>query len=104
MGNQFVAGLADDSKLDMVQLYLQDQPITIPPVKTAVIKAYSRIGRASLFNKRAVSSSKQDEVSQNEVNLELMNFFKGLHYLLGTHILSIKSGKHERTGSNVGNQ
>ena len=45
MGNQFVAGIADEGKLDMVQLYLSNEKaITFPLAKAAVIKAYSRLG------------------------------------------------------------
>lgn len=81
MGNQFVAGIADDGKLDMVQLYLaSESKITFPLAKAAVIKAYSRIGRASPFDveKMSASSSSKPEVSQGEVNAELLEFFRSL--------------------------
>ncbi|KAF6238733.1 hypothetical protein HO173_003239 [Letharia columbiana] len=80
MGNQFVAGIADDSKLDMVQLYLASETkITFPLAKAAVIKAYSRIGRASPFDvERTVASSSKPDVSQGEVNAELLEFFRSL--------------------------
>lgn len=52
MGNQFVAGLADKSNLDMVQLYLVNEArIIFPAAKIAVVKAYSRMGvRLPLHN------------------------------------------------------
>lgn len=51
LGNQFIAGLADENKTDMVQIYLTGKTtITFPEAKEAVIKAYSRIGRASPFD------------------------------------------------------
>ena len=80
MGNQFVAGIADDGKLDMVQLYLaQEKEITFPLAKAAVIKAYSRIGRPSPFDAAANQpASTKQEVTQGEVNAELLQFFRGL--------------------------
>lgn len=81
MGNQFVAGLTDESKLDMVQLYLaNEREITFPLAKAAVVKAYSRIGRPSPFDVDLGSrgSGSKPEVSQNEVNAELLNFFKSV--------------------------
>ena len=81
MGNQFVVGIADDGKLDMVQLYLvSESKITFPLAKAAVIKAFSRIGRASPFDveKVAAGSSSKPEVSQGEVNAELLEFFRSL--------------------------
>ena len=79
MGSQFVAGIADEAKLDMVQLYLQNEEvITFPLAKAAVVRAFSRIGRASPFDTLATNSTSQSEVSQNEVNKELLNFFKSL--------------------------
>ena len=62
MGSQFVAGLADESKLDMVQLYLSNDPkITFPNAKAAVIRAYSRIGRASPFDVQEDRSASSEE-------------------------------------------
>ena len=81
MGNQFVAGLADEGKLDMVQLYLANEmELTFPLAKAAVIKAYSRIGRASPFDVDCGSrgSGSRPGVSQDEVNAELLEFLKGL--------------------------
>lgn len=80
MGSQFVAGLADDSKLDMIQLYLSNDPkITFPNAKAAVIKAYSRIERASPFDVlEDRSAGSKAEVSQNDVNAELLEFFRSL--------------------------
>ena len=43
----------------------------------AIIKAYSRIGRASPFDIKD-DSLKKDMVTQNEINAELLNFFKSL--------------------------
>lgn len=75
-GSQFIAGLAEDSKLDMVQLYLSTETkLTFQIAKAAVIKAYSRIGRASPFD---LPDKDEDEVTQSQVNTEMMNFFKGL--------------------------
>ena len=80
MGSQFMAGLADEGKLDMVQLYLLNDPkITFSNAKAAVIKAYSRIGRASPFDvHKNRSASSKPEVSQNDVNAELLEFFRSL--------------------------
>ena len=81
MGSQFVAGIADDSKVDMVQLYLAHETIiTFPVAKAAVVKAYSRIGRASPFDtdKDSYSSSSKPEVSRDEVNAELLEVIKSL--------------------------
>lgn len=80
MGNQFVAGIAEDGKLDMVQLYLaQEREITFPLAKAAVVKAYSRIGRPSPFDAGAPQPpSVKPEVTQGEVNAELLAFFRGL--------------------------
>ena len=81
MGSQFVAGIADDSKVDMVQLYLAHETIiTFPVAKAAVVKAYRRIGRASPFDtgKDSYSSSNKPEVSRDEVNAELLEFIKSL--------------------------
>ena len=76
LGQLFVAGLSDDSKIDMVQLYLSTETqITFPAAKAAVIRAYSRIGRESPFDRSTVVEKK---VTQDEVNSELLNFFKGL--------------------------
>jgi len=52
-GKLFVAGLADENKFHMVQLYLSANPKNIcsfPAAKAAVIKAYTRIVRASPFD------------------------------------------------------
>ena len=77
MGSQFVAGITDDSKLDIVQLYLaHETKITFPVAKAAVVKAFGRIGRASPFD--IDSSSSKSEVSQGEVNAELLEFFRSL--------------------------
>jgi hypothetical protein len=78
LGNQFIAGLADENKIDMVQVYLAEKTtITFPEVKEAVIKAYSRIGRASPFD--IMEDSKPTTVNtQTEVNREIMIFFKEL--------------------------
>ena len=80
MGNQFVAGIADDAKLDMVQLYLsQENEITFPLAKAAVVKAYTRIGRASPFDAGAMQPAPaKQEATQGEVNAELLDFFRGL--------------------------
>lgn len=49
--NQFIAGLDDESKIDMVQLYLNDKsPIIFSDAKDAIIKFHKRIGRASSFD------------------------------------------------------
>lgn len=51
MEDQFIAGIANESKLDMLKHCLaSEKEITFPLAKVAVIKAYSRIGRASPFN------------------------------------------------------
>ena len=81
MGNQFIAGITDDSKLDIVQLYLaSESKITFPLAKAAVVKAFSRIGRASPFDteKVGISSSSKPDVSQSEINTELLEFFRSL--------------------------
>ena len=75
-----MTGFADDGKLDMVQLYLsQEREITFPLAKAAVVKAYSRIGRASPFDAGATQPAPaKQEVTQGEVNSELLSFFRGL--------------------------
>ena len=67
MGSQFVAGLADEQKLGMVQLYLTTDTsttITFPAAKAAVIKAYSLIGRVNPFDKEKEKDEKASVVQQ----------------------------------------
>lgn len=48
LGSESEAGLNDENKIDMVQIYLHDkEQITFLGFKEAVIKAYRRIGRAA---------------------------------------------------------
>lgn len=77
-GNQFIAGIADEGKLDMVQLYLSHETkVTFPIAKAAVIKAYSRIGRPSPFNPE--NETTKDEITQNSVTVEMYKFFSKLN-------------------------
>ena len=76
----FIAGLRDEAKIDMAQLYLGGkQDFTFPQAKEAVVKAYTRIGRASPFDSEKERKSKLNEVSQVEVNAEMLTFFKNLN-------------------------
>ena len=79
LGNQFVAGISDDAKLDMVQLYLaNEKDITFLVAKAAVIRAYSRIGRASPFDVERAGPSDKPSLSQNDVNAEMVKFLRSL--------------------------
>ena len=80
MPRQFVAQLADESKLDIVQFYLAtEREITFPEAKAAVVKAYSRIGRPSPFDvSEERSPHSKHKVSQNEVNTELVQLLRSL--------------------------
>lgn len=75
-----MADLADESKLNMIQLCLSnDFKITLFNAKAVVIKAYSRIQRASPFDvQKNRSASSKPEVSQNNVNTKLLKFSRSL--------------------------
>jgi hypothetical protein len=93
-GNQFVAGIADENKLDMVQLYLaSESKITFPAAKAAVVRAYSRIGRPSPFDEKDENTKK--EISQNEVNMELVTFFRSLQTTAKQQQATSKTVVHE---------
>ena len=98
--NQFVAGIADENKLDMVQLYLSSEPkITFPAAKAAVVRVYSRIGRPSPFDEKDEHSKK--EITQNEVNQELVTFFRSLQTTAKQQQSTSKTVVHEYKPSSI---
>lgn len=72
LGHHFVAGLDDESKIEMVQVYLHDKTsISFPHAKIAVVQSYHRIGRAhSTFMRTGAHQCQL--VEQNDVNAELL--------------------------------
>lgn len=90
--HQFVTGLTDDRKIDLVQMYLGDtDKISFPEAKVAVIKAYRRIGRPSPFDKYEDDRTQPStEVTQTQVNAGLLSFFEALK-------VQSKTATHEAT-------
>ncbi|KAI9776436.1 MAG: hypothetical protein M1816_005318 [Peltula sp. TS41687] len=83
----FVAGLAEDSKLDRVQMYLgTNDNFTFAEAKAAVVRAYSRIGRPSPFDKNGQSSAGNHRASPDEVNAEILQYFKNLNQQMLTGV------------------
>ena len=67
----------------------QEREITLPLAKAAVNKDHGRIGRASPFDAERSSqgSNSEPEVSQDQVDTELLEFFKGLQmFQANSHI------------------
>ena len=77
---QFVAGLDNKSKINMVQLYLNGKkPITFPKTKEAVMKSYQQIRQPSLFDTyNKPESPAQSTALQTKVNADLLVFFNEL--------------------------
>lgn len=72
-----MAGLDDESKLDIVRLYLDgSNAISFPEAKKAVIKAYLRIGQPSPFDEYQQKASERAGATQVGVNAGLLNFFE----------------------------
>lgn len=74
-----IAGLDDESKIDMVQLYLNRiEVFPFPKAKEAVIKAYRRNRRASPFDSYTEAETEKPTATPANVNRELLTFFQGL--------------------------
>ena len=78
--HQFVAGLDNESKINIVQLYLNGkEPITFPEAKKAVVKSYQQIGQPSPFDAYDEPANPvQSTALQAEVNAGLLAFFNEL--------------------------
>lgn len=78
--HQFVARLNDESKIDIVQLYLNGkEPITFSEAKEAVVKSYRQIRWPSSFDAYDEPANPvQPTASQTRVNAGLLAFFNKL--------------------------
>lgn len=78
--HQFIAGLDNKFKINMVQLYLNGkEPIIFSEAKKAVVKSYRQIGRPSPFDAYDKPANPvQSTALQAKVNAGLLAFFNEL--------------------------
>lgn len=83
LGRQFVAGLADKSKFDMVHILLDDdESFTFLEAKAAVVRAYRRIGQPNPFGGSAKIAKHTPppppEVTQAQVNAKMLSLIEAM--------------------------